>query len=107
MLPNDIQVIKTPGHTMSCVSVLVPNSNITDDVVVITGDLFEKEEDIIHELIWIGAGSEDQKQQRENRAKIARLADFIIPGHGPIFKVNEEYRYLLQDQYEQFEDKTN
>ena len=33
------------------------------------------------------AGSENEEKQRENRAKVLELADYIVPGHGPIFKV--------------------
>jgi hypothetical protein len=48
--------------------------------IAIVGDLFEKEEDIFDESIWISAGTEDEKLQRINRLKIAEQVDYIIPG---------------------------
>ena len=64
--------------------------------VAIVGDLFEKEEDVFEESLWIDAGSENEKLQRKNRLKIAEMVEFIIPGHGPMFKVTEEMREKLR-----------
>lgn len=44
------------------------------------------------------AGSEDPIQQRKNRSKIANLADWIVPGHGPKFKVTNKIRQSLAKQ---------
>ena len=72
----------SPGHTLDSVSVKV----VTEDgVVVVAGDTFEKEEDIDDETIWKLAGSEDEQQQMKSRNDILALADFIVPGHGPMF----------------------
>ena len=54
-------------------------------VYVIAGDLFEKKDDLLDENIWKEAGSEDPKLQQENRDKVLKMADFIVPGHGPMF----------------------
>lgn len=64
----------------------------------ILGDLFEKFEDIEDPGIWLGAGSEDEVLQRKNRSKVAQLADWIVPGHGPKFKVTDEIREILLKQ---------
>lgn len=58
-----------------------------------TGDLFEKKEDIEDSTLWrdIG-GSLFPDKQEANRNKILRMADYIIPGHGPMFKVYSEMR---------------
>lgn len=83
-----ISVQETPGHTLSCVSVLVDNvANLGR--VAITGDLFEREEDLSNENIWINAGSESVDEQRENRQFILDNYDWIVPGHGPMFKVRK------------------
>lgn len=87
-----IKVVPTPGHTLQDVSVIV---NTGRDIYAITGDLFEKEEDIKDESIWISAGSDNLSLQRENRNKIMKLADYIIPGHGPMFKVTNTYQKVL------------
>ncbi len=87
---DDVQVMKTPGHTLDSVSVLVKTS---EGLVAIVGDLFEREEDIEQPELWkVTAGSEDEKKQEESRKKVLNIADYIVPGHGPIFKVLEKYR---------------
>uniref|UniRef100_U5EHE8 Metallo-beta-lactamase domain-containing protein 1 n=1 Tax=Corethrella appendiculata TaxID=1370023 RepID=U5EHE8_9DIPT len=99
-LTDDIQIISTPGHTNECISVLVRNSNLTngdDGIVAIVGDLFEKEEDILDPNLWISAGSFDTKLQKENRYRIANKAKIIIPGHGKLFHVTENYLTILED----------
>lgn len=97
MIEKDIEVVATPGHTKTCVSLIVRNSNYENHgTVAIAGDLFEKEEDIFNSNLWISAGTEDEELQKKNRLKIAEMAAFIIPGHGPKFKVTEEMREKLR-----------
>jgi len=91
----EVVVRRTPGHTHSCVSVIVDNSQLGGRVGI-TGDLFERREDIDDESIWIDAGSESVKLQRQERCKIAHLCDFIVPGHGPMFAVIETMRSQLK-----------
>ena len=61
---------------------------LTNDmgVVIVAGDTFEKEEDLRDDSLWISAGTEDEEKQRQSRNKILFDADYIIPGHGPMFK---------------------
>jgi glyoxylase-like metal-dependent hydrolase (beta-lactamase superfamily II) len=87
---------------MSCVSVVIKNTNLLDPTgnsgtCVLAGDLFEKEEDVLDSYIWIEAGSEDSSAQRQNRLKVAKLADWIVPGHGPIFKVTDDILNKLEE----------
>ncbi|XP_003746687.1 metallo-beta-lactamase domain-containing protein 1 [Galendromus occidentalis] len=86
-----IEIVPTPGHTASCVSVIV--SNTESGTIAITGDLFEKREDSADPTIWeeLG-GSEKPLKQAENRVKVLRIADYVVPGHGPMFKVTEDIR---------------
>ncbi|XP_073992565.1 metallo-beta-lactamase domain-containing protein 1 [Rhodnius prolixus] len=86
---RNLYLMATPGHTASCISVLVQTK---DGVIAITGDLFERKEDIDNEYMWLCAGSEDMNLQKENRLKIINLADWIVPGHGEIFKVTEQIK---------------
>ena len=78
-----LEVIPTPGHSSNDVSVIVENTRY--GVVAITGDLFEKEEDLQQEALW-EQYSENPELQNENREKILRKADFIVPGHGKMFR---------------------
>lgn len=82
-------------------SLIVKNTNQEGGGTVgIVGDLFEKEEDIFDDSLWIEAGTEDEKTQRKNRLKIAEMVDFIIPGHGGKFKVTDEHRKKLREDAE-------
>ncbi|XP_014239170.1 metallo-beta-lactamase domain-containing protein 1 [Cimex lectularius] len=88
-LDEGLVVIPTPGHTLSCVTLLVDSF---DGKVALTGDLFESEDDLFNESVWIEAGSEDPELQRKSRKKVIALADWIIPGHGRAFKVTPEIK---------------
>ena len=87
-----VQVIATPGHTLQDVSVIVTTKY--KETIAITGDLFENEEDIRDENIWINARSEDSQLQRKNRKLVLSLADCIVPGHGKLFKVRKENKLI-------------
>lgn len=99
-LSDTIEVVATPGHTLSSVSVLIRGSNLCPGLVAIVGDLFEQQNDITDSALWLDAGSEDPIAQRSNRAKIAATADFIIPGHGKMFSVDQQMRDELNKQAE-------
>ena len=55
------------------------------------GDLFENEADLDDSSVW-RENSEQPDKQEVNRDKVLKMADYIIPGHGPIFKVPEKYK---------------
>lgn len=78
-----MQVIPTPGHTNHDVSVIIHETRY--GVVAITGDLFEKEDDLERDDYWLQY-SENSDLQRESREKVLAIADFIVPGHGKMFK---------------------
>ncbi|CAH2236599.1 metallo-beta-lactamase domain-containing protein 1 [Pararge aegeria] len=98
VIDENVKVIPTPGHTLSDVTVLV--NSTAKQTVAVTGDLFEKVEDIEDPNIWLDAGSEDPAKQRINRLKVAQLADWIVPGHGPQFKVTNEIIETLKQQFD-------
>lgn len=84
-----------------CPSKPIRLNYLSQDLSFTTGDLFEKFEDIEDPSLWLQAGSEDPAQQRINRLKMARLADWIVPGHGPQFKVTDEIRESLKSQLDE------
>lgn len=110
-ITDTISIIPTPGHTASDVSVIIKNASgecpttgplyglggtpggeigtkkFTGATVAIVGDLFECEADLDNEKIWLDAGSENPELQRSNREKVLQIADYIVPGHGPMFEV--------------------
>ncbi|XP_013772181.1 metallo-beta-lactamase domain-containing protein 1-like [Limulus polyphemus] len=92
-IARNIEVIPTPGHTLSDVSVVVKSTNC--GTVVIAGDLFERKEDIKDISLWRDiAGSENPNLQLQSREHVLSIADYIIPGHGPMFKVTSELREI-------------
>ncbi|XP_066245351.1 metallo-beta-lactamase domain-containing protein 1 [Euwallacea similis] len=90
-ITDNIKVIPTPGHTLQDVSVIITIKNV---VYAITGDLFEKFEDLEDDNVWISAGTDNEQLQRANRAEILKIANFIIPGHGPMFQVPQKYKAI-------------
>lgn len=88
---TNIKIISTPGHDQFHCSVLVE----TDDLgkVVIAGDIFwwfdneEQKTDIESLLNHKDPYVKDENQLRKSRQEILKIADYIIPGHGKIFKV--------------------
>ncbi|XP_073817588.1 metallo-beta-lactamase domain-containing protein 1 [Musca autumnalis] len=94
---GNVVIMRTPGHTLTCVSVVVYNADPQfGGTVGICGDLFEREEDVFDQEIWLGAGSENPSLQRENRCKIADICSYIIPGHGKGFHVTDGMRAKLR-----------
>lgn len=81
-----VKVVCTPGHTADSVSVMVQTGN-NQGLVAITGDLFEREADIEFPVLWREtAGSQDPETQKRNRDTVLKTADWIVPGHGPMFQ---------------------
>ena len=80
-----VEVINTPGHSIEDVSVVVRTKKGT---VVVAGDIFEDENDAYDHQAW-KVFSKYPKKQVESRQKILSLADYIVPGHGKMFKVKK------------------
>ncbi len=87
---TNIKIIKTPGHAFEHCSLLAKTN---EGKVAIAGDVW-----------WWGSGEKQKtdkksllnrkdpfvkniKALKESRQKILALADFIIPGHGKMFKM--------------------
>jgi hypothetical protein len=56
-----------------------------------TGDLFECLEDLEEPSLWQD-NSENPETQEQHRIEVLRKADYIVPGHGKMFKVPDEYK---------------
>ncbi|OGD82884.1 hypothetical protein A2165_00360 [Candidatus Curtissbacteria bacterium RBG_13_40_7] len=78
---KDIKIIKTPGHNYDCITLLVKTDK---GVVAICGDVFWKEN-----YPETDPYATDNDKLVESRKKILELADYVIPGHGKMFKVNK------------------
>ncbi|KAF5304534.1 hypothetical protein FQA39_LY09585 [Lamprigera yunnana] len=82
-IDDAVKVIATPGHTLQDVSVLVQTDS---SLIAVVGDLFENEHDLSDDTIWKSVGSDSEELQIKSRDKILSVADWIIPGHGSMFK---------------------
>ncbi len=76
---KDIQIIKTPGHSRTGLTLLVQTDK---GVVAACGDVFWKENSPQNDPY----ASEPEKIM-ESRQKVLEMADWIIPGHAGIYKV--------------------
>lgn len=89
-IPNtDLEIIQTPGHLSEHCSLIVPTK---EGVYVIAGDAFwwmddEKQEINIEKEDQ--AYPADMEKLIKSRKKILQLADYIIPGHGKMFKTSK------------------
>jgi glyoxylase-like metal-dependent hydrolase (beta-lactamase superfamily II) len=90
-LGKDIEIIETPGHVLEHISLLI---NTSRGKVATAGDTIwwrEGEEQILD------INQKDHSQAKgmnietlvESRKKLVEVADYIIPGHGKIFKVEK------------------
>jgi len=87
---TDVEIIKTPGHDMFHCSVLVKTNEFGK--VIIAGDVFWWEDDeeqktdreslLRHKDPYM----KNKEELMESRKKVLEMADYIIPGHGPMFK---------------------
>jgi glyoxylase-like metal-dependent hydrolase (beta-lactamase superfamily II) len=79
LTPN-VLLAATPGHTNECITALVKTER---GIVAVAGDLFVKRQ--IEKVAFV----DDPKTYQKSRAKIIKLADYIIPGHGGEFEVKK------------------
>ncbi len=79
----DIQILNTPGYDYTGLTLLV---NTDEGVVAICGDVFWKENypEDPHDDPY----ASDPDKLEESRELVRKMADWIIPGHGPIYKNN-------------------
>jgi glyoxylase-like metal-dependent hydrolase (beta-lactamase superfamily II) len=91
---TEIKLIKTPGHDQFHCSVLVDDEKLGK--VVIAADIFwwaddeeqktDKKSLMEHKDPYI----KNEEQLKQSRKKVLELADYIIPGHGKMFKVESK-----------------
>ncbi|VDM95047.1 unnamed protein product [Thelazia callipaeda] len=80
MLDNCVEIRLTPGHTDHDRSVIVTNTEF--GTIAVVGDIFEEKDDV---KTWRKNSKYPQDQERSREA-ILQVADWIIPGHGQMFK---------------------
>lgn len=86
MIPDtDISILKTPGHEYAGASLLVPTAEGT---VGIVGDVFwfEEDEEAHPAIEKHDDFATDMEDLVESRKKVLELTDWIVPGHGKMFR---------------------
>lgn len=89
ILGKDTEIIKTPGHCAEHISLLV---NTNKGKYAITGDVFWWV-DGAEQIVDINKQDDshpvelNMKELIKSRKKLLETADYIIPGHGEMFKV--------------------
>jgi len=89
---TDLKIIQTPGHEKFHASLVVPTQ---EGVYVIAGDVFwwrdnekqktDRDSLMQHQDPFV----KDKDALTASREKILEIADYIIPGHGKVFKVEK------------------
>jgi len=82
VVAENVSLLLTPGHTNDSISVVVSNS---DKKTIVSGDAFYSEKNVDNDPLDFVTS--DMGQYNESRKKILAIADYIIPGHGKMFKV--------------------
>jgi glyoxylase-like metal-dependent hydrolase (beta-lactamase superfamily II) len=91
VLGDDIEIIETPGHVNEHLSLVV---DTPEGKVLIAGDVIwwlDDEAQIVdlNQKDHTQAYDMDMEALVESRKKLLALADYIIPGHGKMFKVHK------------------
>jgi len=83
-LTYNIQVLHTPGHDYTGITLFVTTK---DGVVAICGDNFWKEN--YPQNPHDDAFASNPERLQESRRMILKMADWVIPGHGPMYKADK------------------
>ncbi len=81
-IAKDVKIILTPGHFPFHISVVVKTK---DGIVVVAGDAIAKKET----LEKIPYPQWNNEEYLKSQKKILEIADYVIPGHGKMFKVKK------------------
>ncbi len=92
ILGPDTKVIKTPGHSAEHISLIV---NTGKGKYAIAGDVFwwvdgEKQIVDINKKDSAHPAEPNMGKLKKSRKKLLEIADYIIPGHGEVFKVEKQ-----------------
>lgn len=88
---TDLEIIQTPGHCNEYCSLAVETK---EGVYVVAGDVFwyidnETQNMDVERVDDAHPAEVNMKILIKSRKKILEIADYIIPGHGKMFKVNK------------------
>ncbi|MFA5878184.1 MAG: MBL fold metallo-hydrolase [Candidatus Staskawiczbacteria bacterium] len=78
---EDIRIVDTPGHDNTSITLFVKTK---EGVVAICGDVFWSENSP-----EVDPYASNADKLKESRKMVLDMADWVIPGHGPMFKVKK------------------
>lgn len=78
---KDIRIIKTPGHNYDELTFLV---NTKGGLIAVAGDIYWRENHPEFDEY-----ASDMELLKKSRKKVLEIADYVIPGHGKMFKVKK------------------
>lgn len=90
---TDIKIIETPGHDQFHCAVVAEDEKLGK--VVVAGDVFwwmddeEQKTDVDSLISHADPYVKDEEILKNSRNKVLEIADYIIPGHGKMFKVEK------------------
>lgn len=90
MLGEGVEIVKTPGHDPFHCSIIIETTDLGK--IAISGDIFwwidgqEPEKDFESLINLEDPYVKNEEALKESRKKILEIADWIIPGHGKMFK---------------------
>lgn len=79
---ENISIIKTPGHNYDGITLLVKTEQ---GIVAVVGDIFWKKD-----YSQDDPYASDKEKLLKSRKLVLQKADFIIPGHGNMYEVNQK-----------------
>ena len=82
---ENIQILKTPGHDYTDITVFATTKN---GVIAICGDVFWRENYPLNPPD--DSYASDFEKLARSRELVTRMSDWIVPGHGPMFKVKKK-----------------
>lgn len=80
-LKENIEIIKTPGHSYDSITLFIKTPT---GIVAVCGDVFWKEN-----LPENDPYASDKEKLKESRKLVLKKADYIVPGHGDMYKVKK------------------
>jgi hypothetical protein len=86
---SNIQILRTPGHDHTGITLFVktgPESGYPG-IVAICGDIFWKED--YPQDPRDDAYASDPEKLKESRDMVLKMANWVIPGHGPMYKAKK------------------
>jgi len=76
---KNIRIVRTPGHSYDGITLFVKTDK---GIIAVCGDVFWRENFPTDDPY-----ASDKEKLGESRKKVLEIADWVIPGHGGMFKV--------------------